>query len=245
MSDSVQAPSTIAGPHPFDGPQTYTLSSDLARLSLPAEYKDAYRTLAWVNSICFLFLLIGIVGLRPQKIVVRPLNEIQEIVPVVFTPPEEVPKPQLEIKEEEPQPQDKPVESPQVVTIVAAVDSPNIAFSVPVQGAVTIAPATHAPPPPPINQAPPRATKFDPDRASGGIFPKPAYPGSAVRNRHQGTVNIELVVDEAGNVTSAKVLQSSGFSELDEAALKTVRERWKWPPGPPRLFTWPCVFKLE
>ena len=127
MSDSAPVSAPLTGPHPFEGKQSYSLSSDLARLSLPAEYKDAYRTLAWVNSICFLFLLVGIVGLRPPKVHVRQINPLQEVVPVVFTPPEEVPKPQVEIKEEEPEPQDTTVEQPQIVTIVAAADSANVA----------------------------------------------------------------------------------------------------------------------
>src|SRR6266404_7207036 len=100
------------------GGQKYTLSSDLARLSLPAEYKDQYRTLAWVNSICFLFLAIGIVGLKSPKVVVRPISEIVETVPVVFIPPEEQHKLETQPEPDEPQP-DTPVEAPQVVTIVA------------------------------------------------------------------------------------------------------------------------------
>jgi hypothetical protein len=46
------------------GSHDYALSSDLARLSLPAEYVDSYRNLAWTNSICFLFLVIGLIGLK-------------------------------------------------------------------------------------------------------------------------------------------------------------------------------------
>src|SRR5438093_11445700 len=84
----------------------YQLSDELARLCLPAEYKDSYRTLAWVNSICFLFLLIGVVGLRPPKVVERPVNPPSEPVPVVFTPPEEQPKSAPQPKPDEPQPEE-------------------------------------------------------------------------------------------------------------------------------------------
>src|SRR5213593_1260834 len=90
--------------NPFaEGAGGYQLSDDLARLCLPSEFKDSYRTLAWVDSICLAFLVIGIIGLRPPKIVERPVTPPQEIVPVVFTPPEEQQKPQPVVKEEEPQ----------------------------------------------------------------------------------------------------------------------------------------------
>src|SRR6266446_7361662 len=153
MSDST-AQTTTSVPAGF-GPAAhdYSLTSDLARLSLPAEYRDQYRTLAWVNSICFLFLMIGIVGLKAPRVVVRQISEAVETVPVVFTPPEEQPKPETQPEPDEPQP-DTPVEAPQVVTIVAAVDSPSVAFAVPIQGAVAVAPARYASAPPATLQAP-------------------------------------------------------------------------------------------
>src|SRR5438094_257466 len=88
----------------------YALSSELARLCLPAEYRDDTRTLAWVNSICFLFLVIGLIGLKAPKVVVRPLNPPAEIVPVVLAPPEEPPKTEPEVKPDEPQPQETMVD---------------------------------------------------------------------------------------------------------------------------------------
>src|SRR5262249_16847824 len=91
-----------------------SLSSDLARLSLPASYKDQNRTLAWVNSICLLFLVIGIVGLKSPKVVVRPLTPPPEVVPVVWTPPPEQPKVEPEIKPDEPV-VNTPVDVPQVL----------------------------------------------------------------------------------------------------------------------------------
>src|SRR5882724_2261787 len=218
MSDST-AQTTSSVPAGFgQGAHDYSLTSDLARLSLPAEYRDQYRTLAWVNSICFLFLIIGIIGLKPPRVVVRQISEVVDTVPVVFTPPEDQPKPEVQPEPDEPQP-DTPVEAPQVVTIVAAVDSPSVAFSVPIQGAVAVAPAQYASAPPASLVAPPSPTKFDPNSAHGGIYPDPPYPGIALRNKYQGVVTLELVVDEAGAVVSAKVSKTSGFPVLDEAAV--------------------------
>src|SRR6266850_4620383 len=202
MSDtSVPSGPSIPGSPPYArGNQNYALSDDLARLCLPSEYRDSNRFLAWVNSICFLFLLIGLVGLKAPRIVIKPLSQPQEIVPVVFTPPEEQPK-QPEVKQDEPEPQEQPLDTPQVATVVAAADPSTVAFAVPVEGAVTVVPARFATAPPPINTAPPKPTKFDPD-ATAGDFPKPAYPGIAQRNKYQGTATIEILVDSSGRVTS-------------------------------------------
>ena len=226
----------------------YPLSDDLARLCLPQEYKDSYRTLAWVNSICFLFLLVGLVGLKPPRIIVRPISQASEAVPVIFTPPEEQPKPE-EAKPEEPQdqPTETPTDVPQVAQVVAAADPSAVAFAVPVPGAVAVAPMAHlATPPPPVAKAPPAAPQtFNPHAGGEGSFPEPNYPSLAVRNHYQGTVIIEIMVEESGAISSAKVYKTSGFSVLDDAALQVVQNRWRFPPGQKRWLHWPCQFKLQ
>jgi len=165
---------------------------------------------------------------------------------VIFTPPEEPPKVE-EVKPDEPdQPQNTTEETPQVMTVVAAADPSSVAFAVPVQGAVAIAPAAHlATPPPPVTHAPPTATKFNPAAADGGNYPPPQYPGVAQRNHYQGTVTIEIVVDPNGKITVAKVQKSSGFPVLDEAALDAVKGHWSFPPGAERYYYWSCVFQLQ
>src|SRR5215468_10306761 len=161
MSTSSTSPSTTADAFGQEA-HNYSLSSDLARLSLPAEYKDQYRTLAWVNSVCLLFLIIGIVGLKAPKVHVRQISEVVDTVPVVFTPPEELPKPET-LPEPDETPQDAPAEAPQVVTIVAAANSADVAFAVPVQGAVAVTQARYASAPPVHLAAPPKPTRFNPD----------------------------------------------------------------------------------
>jgi TonB family protein len=243
VAESSTAPTSTAPTSLADPRQNYALHSDLARMCLPSEFKDSYRTLAWIDSICFLFLVIGLIGLREPQANIKPLTELAETAPVIFTPPEEQPQPEPEIQPNEPEPQATPTETPQVVTIVAAVDSPSIAFAVPVQGAVAVASPRFATPPPPANVAP-KPTKFNPD-ASAGSFPKPTYPGFALRNRQQGTVTVRVTVDPSGAVVEATIASSSGFTLLDDAAVKTVKERWKWLPGGTRIYDVPVQFKLE
>src|SRR5689334_304999 len=114
MSDSL-AQSSLPGTSVFSpASHSYNLTDDLARLCLPQEWTDSCRTLAWVNSICFLFLVVGLVGLKAPKVLHKPLTEIVDTVPVIFTPPEETPKTEPEVKEPDEQPQDTPTEAPQV-----------------------------------------------------------------------------------------------------------------------------------
>lgn len=248
MSESsAPAQSPLAPSSAFpNGPREYQLSDDLARLCLPQEWKDSYRTLAWVNSICFLFLVVGLIGLKHPKVIQKQLSKLDEPVPVIFQQPEEPPKAEPEPKQEEEQPQDKPTETPQVVNVVAAADPTSVAFAVPVQGAVAIASAAHlATPPPPVNQAPPRAVQFNPSSAGGGSYPDPHYPSIALRNHYQGTAVVEFVVDEAGRLVSVKLQKSSGFPVLDEEALETIKNRWRFAPGKPGYFYKPFTFQIQ
>jgi protein TonB len=246
---SLQTQSAFGSPSAAHARNDYRLSDDLARLCLPQEYADSYRTLAWVNSICLLFLLVGLVGLKPSQIIVRKISPPSESVPVVFTPPEEQPKPEPQMKQEEPdeQPPETPNDVPQVAQVVAAADSSAVAFAVPVPGAVAISPMAHlATPPPPNVQAPPaKPQTFNPNAGGEGTFPEPNYPSLAVRNHYQGTVIVEIMVEESGAISSAKVFKTSGFSMLDDAALQVVQRRWRFPPGPKRWLHWPCQFKLQ
>jgi TonB family protein len=229
----------------------YRLSDELARLSLPGEYKDSYRKLAYANSICLLFVTIGLIGIKSPGIITRPLSQLNEPVPVVFTPPEEQPKLEQPKADEEPPPQDQPLDAPQIAPIVAAVDSPAVAFAVPVEGAVTIAKeARLAAPPPPVTQqqqtAPKGPVQFNPNgNSNGGSYPKPEYPRLALRNQYQGTVMILFTVDELGKVSEVKLQKSSGFGSLDEAALETVKNRWRFPPGKPGMYITPVQFQLQ
>jgi protein TonB len=59
----------------------------------------------------------------------------------------------------------------------------------------------------------------------------PSYPAIARRNRWEGEVLLETVVDSAGAVTGCRVLRSSGHEVLDQAALTAVR-RWRFRNGP-------------
>ncbi len=51
---------------------------------------------------------------------------------------------------------------------------------------------------------------------------RPDYPARAARNGDTGTVSLALLIGADGRVTDAKVKQSSGFKDLDRAALSAL-----------------------
>jgi len=61
--------------------------------------------------------------------------------------------------------------------------------------------------------------------------PPPVYPAGARRRAQQGTVTVRVLVGADGSVERAEVADSSGFDALDDAALETVRSRWRFVPA--------------
>ena len=93
------------------------------------------------------------------------------------------------------------------------------------------------PPPPPPAPAPAPATAPTPrpiHKVSGGVLPgmalkkvTPVYPAIARTTRVSGTVRIQVLISEAGNVISAEVLD--GHPLLQDAALKAAKQ-WIFKP---------------
>jgi periplasmic protein TonB len=225
---------------------SYRLRSDIAQFCLPGATKDASQKLAYVNSICIFTLAIGFIGIKAPQLVNREPAPPTEIMPVDIvqiqpqTPPEPQPTPDAE------PPPDRPVDMPQIATVVAA-DPSQVKFAIPVDGPVVFAPARFAEAPPANPpKAPSQPTRFVRNSTDGGYYPSPKYPAIALRQGQtmEGTVVLEIRVDESGSPTSVEVMKTSGFGVLDRAAQKCVNEEWRFPPGNKRWFTWECVFKL-
>ena len=83
-------------------------------------------------------------------------------------------------------------------------------------------PTTAADPAPTPPAPSPRQARVDaPPRPKRTI--KPDYPKGARQRGEQGDVVVEMLVNAEGRVDEASVVTSSGFPELDEAALRAVR----------------------
>jgi protein TonB len=61
--------------------------------------------------------------------------------------------------------------------------------------------------------------------------PPPVYPERSRRRSEQGTVTLRVLVSANGLVKRIEIAESSGFEDLDHAALDTVRERWRFVPA--------------
>jgi len=57
-----------------------------------------------------------------------------------------------------------------------------------------------------------------------------SYPRSAAEEGVEGTVRLKVLVTEAGDVSRASVVQSSGDDRLDRAATDWIRH-WKYLPA--------------
>jgi protein TonB len=142
-----------------------------------------------------------------------------------------------------------PIDRPVVATVVAA-DVSSVAFAVPVEGPVILAPTRLAPAPPRTPEAPPaqpKPTQYIPSEEDWGGNPRPDYPLLALRRGYQGKVVLEIVVDPAGAVSLVKIAESSGYKILDDTAFEHVRKnlRLRRPPGETRLHTIDVIFQLK
>jgi protein TonB len=224
---------------------SYALKSELARPCLPAASRDPNRKLAWMNSICILFLLIGIVGATSPIVSVKPVPPIQEITPVIL---ENAPPPQTVTanQNENPNPQPTP-EVPNVVVVVP--NAPNINFSVPTIGNL-LAPSAFAKAPPlnPLQPvAPVNQLSQISNTGSSGSRPQPPYPKLALEQGEQGTLVLQLTADSAGNVASIQIKSSSGFPILDRATEDFIKRHWVLPAGasPNQIFETRITYKLQ
>lgn len=71
------------------------------------------------------------------------------------------------------------------------------------------------------------------------------YPQEAISRGLQGEVLVLVIIDENGNITAARVEESSGHPLLDEAALRNVRTIRSLPADAPREALLPLRFRLH
>lgn len=137
-----------------------------------------------------------------------------------------------------------------------AVPSPEIAFAVPVQE-----PQREPDPAPPNTPPAAVAPGSQVSRPGGGTAgapprlltmgqgegrqPRPLYPREAERAGQEGRVTVRMTVGENGRVVSAEAFEPCPYPILNEAAVKTVRDRWRFSPGAVRVYQVAIVFRLD
>ncbi|HXR47923.1 MAG TPA: TonB family protein [Candidatus Limnocylindrales bacterium] len=213
----------------------YELKNELARYCLPPANRDRNQRLAWVNSVCILFLLIGIFGARRGVVAIKPVPPIREEVPVVVQPTVLPPQTTPERKAQMSQPNNQPR------VLVALPNAPNVNFGVPTAGTL-VADAALASAPQVI---PVRIGSLF-NTGAGGERPEPPYPPIALQTGEQGTVVLVLNGDDAGNVISVDVKESSGFPLLDRATVDFIKRHWRLPTdSSTRLFQTSITYRLQ
>ena len=78
---------------------------------------------------------------------------------------------------------------------------------------------------------PPPLITYSPARAIIATHTTPDYPPLARRLGQQGTLRLKLVVNEEGRVSDEVVVNSSGSSYLDTAAVEWVKQHWRYEPA--------------
>lgn len=68
-------------------------------------------------------------------------------------------------------------------------------------------------------------------RVAYAANPRPEYPSMARRMGMEGVVLLTVLVRSDGGVGDIDVAKSSGFPALDDAALRTVKSRWRFVPA--------------
>lgn len=221
-------------------PKPYELKSELARYCLPSASRDANLRLAWVNSICILFLMIGLFGARRGIISIKTLPPIREAVPVVVIPQTLPPQAVAPQRKEQPQQQNAPAR-----VFVALPNAPNVNFSVPTIGTLAASAALASAPPLNPLEAPAQVVSLG-NTGAGGERPAPPYPQLAVQSGEQGTIVLLLTADAAGNVISIDVKESSGFPFLDHATVEFIKTHWHLPTNAgTRRFQTSITYKLQ
>jgi TonB family protein len=203
----------------------YELKDELARLCLPSVNRDPNLKLAWVNSVCIVFLIIGISGARRGLIAIKPAPPLEQIVPVIVEP---LTLPPQDTTQKKQNPDENKREAPRVNVVIP--QTPSVNFSVPTIGSVVVpANLAVAPPLEPMRTASQISSLNN--TGNGGDRPQPQYPPIAMQMGEQGMVVVLLSGDAAGNVVSVEVKESSGFPVLDRATVDFIKRHWRLPAG--------------
>ncbi len=99
------------------------------------------------------------------------------------------------------------------------------------EAAATSAPAPAAAP---VVPAPAPAAPVVVQPSSSAAYlnnPRPDYPAMSKRLGETGRVVVRVLIGPDGRAQEARVQRSSGFERLDQVALETARDRWRYVPG--------------
>lgn len=180
--------------------------------------------------------------LRPPVEVIVPAQVLAEMV-VPPAPPPPPPPPPPKVQPPPPPPPvvrqrvtppprptpPRPAPEPQQLAVRDAEPSAPVVAAPP-----PAPPAPPAPPPPPAPPAPPAPAPVVVLPSSNAAYlnnAAPPYPAMSRRLGETGRVIVRVLIGTDGRAKEARVQRSSGFDRLDQLALETARDRWRYVPG--------------
>lgn len=199
-------------------------------LSMTAADRRPFVVVAYVLAFHALALWALQSGLLRKAVeIVVPVQMLSEFIEPP-APREAPPAPPVVVKRPVIQPKAPVV--PQTLAVRAQTPTPE-AWTVPVVPAAPpapiAAPVESSPPAPVAPPAPPTVVLPSSD-ADYLQNPKPVYPSASKRRGEQGLVIHSVLIGTDGLPVSARLVKSSGFDALDQAALTAVM-RWRYIPG--------------
>ncbi|MEE1868635.1 energy transducer TonB [Pseudomonas auratipiscis] len=161
-------------------------------------------------------------ALQPQPAATAPLPEpAVKLAAKAITPKAEAPRSQPAIAKSVPPPRSKPLGEPRPARSERAPAAPPARPTAVAKSGPAVASTVASPPP----LAP--VVSLRPSFVSPP--PPPRYPSQARRRNQQGTVRVEVSLDERGNQLKLTLVRSSGIESLDQAALEAVTQ-WRFRP---------------
>lgn len=197
--------------------------------------KSPGKNLTGITIVVLLHVLVayGIVTGLGKRMVAKMADAVETkiIEEVKPPPPQDLPPPP-------PPPEMKAPPPPFIPPVEVNVQQPPpqqnvIANTTQVKPATTELPkALPAPaaPPTPAPPAPPAKSVHIPAVADFSTCAKPDWPKASLRNEETGTVTLSFLIGVDGRVIESKIDKSSGFRELDKAAVNGIG-RCKFKPG--------------
>ena len=202
--------------------------------------------------------VIGITGLalpysRPHAPAKEPEPVQAEVLKVELTadplPPEAQPPP---LNVVQPPPMLQPTAAQQAPPMLAVAEpSPSIAFALPVNAPARVVDVREASYTRPTEEKTTAVTTSAPTPQpltfgqGEGKQPAPEYPPQAMRDGQEGVVTVRFSVGENGRVTEATASSPSPWPLLNRAAVRVVRERWRFPSGALRLYEVSIRFQIK
>ena len=229
--------------------QTRPIATPVSGSSGHAEFSPA---VGWVNSICLLFLLIGILGATVgQSRQLQPLitDRLATRIDLQAVSAQTSIAQSSRRKSESLKAAPAGAMSMVVDQIAAAVSLPTPRIvEVPAMGSL-LTPTPFTEQVPDLGSSEPKPAgppEWIAPTGPAGSRPSPPYPPSALSNHQQGTVTLLLIAGETGALMDVQVIASSGHAILDRNTREYLKRHWTVSPGlPGRKYQASIQYRLE